>query len=426
MTISNDDIKSRVSVVDAARRITTVWEDNRRDRWVCRCLCGRSEDKTPSFKLWQDHAHCFSCQLHIANVFQLVMLGQFRNENFSDAENFKQARAWLIGEFFGAGISERELTGRFRPELEEASPVSTEVKAVLNAATDHYARVLWGDPAQPDLYPGKPEHLAYLRHKRGLTEATIQRLRIGYADNLTLARALYRHGIDLALAARVGLLPSDARGEFLRSRIVFPVTDDAGDVVYLIGRATQAWQDKRKYLGLAQTLVRKLPMVMGTPHRGAIWVEGPVDYAALVQWGLDPDYLLVCSLGTAHTRAIEIILARNPHGVTYVAADQDHAGDESVGRILRGLGEHFSTGVRVRWLGAKDAGELLLQSETGRAAFYAALHDAEQRLTTNDFPGGMREASSQLIRESFGISAEGWPDAMLLDCLAGNGFHGDM
>lgn len=379
-SLSNDEIRARVRVVDAAERLTQVWPDGP-NRWVCRCLCGRSADRTPSFKLWADHAHCFSCGQHIGNVFQLVMFAVLRTTRFDDREAFREARAWLLREYGGAGSD----IGTRRPSVraletvahDEDAPLSPELRAVMSATVAHYEGVLWGEacgavcgaPA-----PSQPAILHYLRAQRGLNDATIRRLRIGYSDNRGLARALYRAGCDVALAARAGLLAPEGRGEFLRERIVFPVFDDAGDgAVYLIGRATRAWQARTKYLGLPQTLLRKAPMVLGTPQRGAILVEGPLDFAALVQWGLDREYLLVCALGTAHARALQVIRTRAPEMPVCIATDMDAAGEASAAKVAAKLGAQAQ---RVRWAGAKDCGELLAQGEAGRCTFLRALHSS--------------------------------------------------
>ena len=50
-------------------------------------------------------------------------------------------------------------------------------------------------------------------------------------------------------------------------------------------------------------------MQRGQPKRGAIVVEGPVDYAALAQWGLDAEFALLALLGTAHAKAIPRLAA---------------------------------------------------------------------------------------------------------------------
>jgi hypothetical protein len=154
--LTNDSIKQRISVIDAADRLTQVWPDGP-GRWVCRCLCGKSADRTPSFKLWADHAHCFSCDLHLANVFQLVMLGRERRTQFDDRASFLRAREWLIDAFFGASYSASRTVPTTPPRLEpnDAPPASPEIKMLLNATVTHYEQVLWrgADTAGTPLMP---------------------------------------------------------------------------------------------------------------------------------------------------------------------------------------------------------------------------------------------------------------------------------
>ena len=120
-------------------------------------------------------------------------------------------------------------------------------------------------------------------------------------------------------------------------RIILPVWR-GDDVIYLIGRATQPWQADVKYLGLNNDVVTKQPMVAGIARRGSIFVEGAVDFALMLQWGLDRDYLLVGLLGTAFEFVIEQLISKmSPAAV--ICTDQDWPGKQTALKLATALRE---------------------------------------------------------------------------------------
>lgn len=396
-----DEIKAAADIVAVAEQYTEVRRSGPR-RSVCRCLCGENSDRTPSFMLYEDddHFHCFACNRH-GSVIDLVMLAE--GCDLPTALDLLRRR-YLTGEAVSDGFRR---VRRPDPPPEAARAVAPETRAVLGAAVAHYQRSL-RDP------PGAAA-LAYL-HGRGLSDDTIDRLRLGYAEGLGLARALHAQGFSLALAMRAGLLNPDGT-EFLRRRVVFPVLDTDGSAVFLMGRATRAGQQP-KYLGLRDELAHKQPMRAGVPTLGTIIVEGAVDFAALVQWGLPADYACVALLGTAHGMALDWLIARGLiASPTRIVLDQDMAGRQNALSLARALAARgyapkvvmcrhryaqaaaaarsdpdpqararwqaevdlsrriaeagFALGVD--WGGAKDCGDLLQRGAAGREAFAQAL-----------------------------------------------------
>jgi DNA primase len=283
---------------------------------VCRCLCGENSDRNPSFMLYDDHYHCFACNRH-GSVIDLIML--------VEQLDFKAALAFLCRRYLsyeGRDIQPRRIVRR--PDPSSKKDISDEIKSLLDAATQHYQSTL----------VETPDVLGML-HSRGLTDTTIAQLKVGYACG-DLGPALFAHGNDLTLAARAGLL--SARGEFLRGRIVFPVLDAQDQTVWMIGRAVSDG-DTPKYLGLPEGAVYKQPMVLGTARRGTIWVEGAFDFATLVQWGIDAEYLLIGMLGTAFESIVQTLLTRlSPHAI--VCTDQDLAGKQAALKLALLLREH--------------------------------------------------------------------------------------
>jgi DNA primase len=290
--------------------------------------------------LYEDdnHFHCFACGKH-GSVIDLVML--------AEGVDVRAAIASLRGHAVPVTRVARHIDA-----LPQA--LHPTVRACIAAAATHYHATLLRTPRA----------LAYLR-ERGLHDATIARMQLGYADG-TLLGALHAAGLDLALAARIGLF--GGRGEALHGRVVAPVRDDAGPA-WLIGRALTAAQQP-KYLGLANGLTRKLPCRFGAAERGAIVVEGVFDLAALLQWGYDARYRLIALLGTGHAHGLDALPASVP---IYIALDQDAAGQGAADKLATHMAYHGRVARVLRWSGAKDCGELLQHGEAGRQAFADAL-----------------------------------------------------
>lgn len=348
-----DDIKASVCISELAAKYTEV--KGRGRLHVCRCLCGQNSDRNPSFTLYDDdnHFHCFACGRH-GSAIDLVML--------VEGVDFKAAVARMRSTYLlGHDNDNTRKVSRPSPlPSRNTADLSPAILNVLKAATAIYELSL----AQ------SPNAKIYLS-KRGLADATVAKMRIGYASG-DLGRHLFERGLDLALAAQMGLLTP--RGELMRGRIVFPVTDARGQPVWLIGRAIINTVQP-KYLGLPDGLLHKQPMVLGTPRLGVIWVEGPFDLASLVQWDLDADYLLVGLLGTAHAKAIAHLQSQILDVPHYIALDQDDAGEQAADAMRTALDNDRVT--RVRWASAKDCGELLKEGNAGRMRFLEAMKHSQ-------------------------------------------------
>ena len=351
-----DRIKAAARISDVAAQYGEV-KPSGTDRSVCRCLCGQNSDRHPSFMLYEsdDHFHCFACSRH-GSVIDLVMLAE--NCDLKTAiEKLKQR--YLYGDVTSAP----QPVSRPAPPVEVEKAVSLDTRTVLNAAVTHYQHVLTSSVVA----------MNYLRNAgpsgRGLSTDTIARLKIGYSDGQTLARELHSAGVSLGLAAHVGLLTQ--YGEMMRSRIVFPVLN-GDDAVFLIGRALRKEQEP-KYLGLPDGLAHKQPMRCGQPQRGVIVVEGPVDYAALVQWKLDADFQLMALLGVGHTKAVNDLTLMRPKPRVLIGLDQDQAGHDAALKLMSALTERGIRTTILTWPGAKDCGELLQLGDRGKGIFERAL-----------------------------------------------------
>lgn len=338
------EIKRTTSISDVAARYAEVRPHGRLR--ACRCLCGQNSDRTPSFVLYDDdnHFHCFACARH-GSVIDLVMLAE--NVDFRAALQSLRAQVGAPSQALPSSVP-------LTPPRRDIDPA---VREALAAAAAHYHATLLRNASAR----------RYLQ-ARGLNDATIAALQLGYADG-TLAGALRTGGIDLALAARIGLYV--ARGELLIGRIVAPVADAHGPA-WLIGRALAA-RHRVKYLGLPGGLTHKLPLRHGHAHDGAIVVEGVFDLAALLQWDFGDRHALIALLGTATARGFDELLALPDGAPIHLALDQDDAGRRAAHKLADGLAAQGRIAHVLNWPGAKDCGELLARGEAGRAVFDAAL-----------------------------------------------------
>jgi DNA primase len=351
------EVKARCPIEDVAAQYREV-RPSGAARFVCRCLCGRNTDRRPSFTLYKrdNGFHCFACGAH-GSVIDLVML--------AEGCDFRTALLRLEG---NAGPTVRCRLEPVSERKRESSCLTPTDQSILNLAAAWYHTQLLNSP----------KTLRYVVAERGLTRETISKLKIGYSNGRMLIRHIHAQGLLVLRLLTLGLVTARYT-ELLTSRVIFPAMQ-SGNVVYMIGRVVSNTTKRVKYLGLPDGLVHKQPMVVGTPRLGVIWVEGPFDVAALVQWGLAADYRIVGLLGTAHASMHRILAECPPESPHYLALDQDDAGERAAQAMFTELTPQRAE--RVSWAGAKDCGELLTLGECGQVRFLHALAAASEAIST--------------------------------------------
>src|SRR5271156_517507 len=250
-------------------------------------LCPFHGEKTPSFHVHPDRGYfkCFGCG-EGGDAIKFVQL--LENLSFPGAARILARRAGIELE------AEDPAAARVRGEKEQ-------IYAANELAAAYFHRTLRlgseGETAR-----------AYVAG-RGLSAATIESFKLGYAppgwDGLV--RELTQNGIDLAIAARGGLVKAGQHGyyDFYRARLMIPTYATTGEVVAFGGRALD--NSEPKYLNTSTTPVyvkgRGL-YALNVARRAAatqeslIVVEGYLDCIALHQAGFTN---AVASLGTAFT-----------------------------------------------------------------------------------------------------------------------------
>lgn len=298
------DIKDRLPVPEYIQRDGVVLK---REGRVWAGCCPFHNEKTGSFKVWDDHYKCFGC-------------GEggdlFTYHQKTRSCDFKESLRELARE---AGIELKQT-----PEQVAETKRLRERAEVLTAAAEHYHGLL------------KPEHREYL-HRRGFTDEFIDSFKFGFAPG----GAIRQLSADPALLKEIGLVNEQGR-DFLYRRIVIPVYGrDKSAVINLVGRR---WVEP----GEEDTGPRKFVRLPGDEQiinewalRGAKTVyvcEGDTDTPTLVQAGLS-----AVGLPGASALKDEWIEKFARVETVYVCADADKAGDG----LIRKAGEAFGPRARI-------------------------------------------------------------------------------
>lgn len=317
-------------------------------------LCPFHAERTPSFalnaekRLW----HCYGCG---AGGDLIRFVQRHENVDFGAALRLLAKRA-------GITLDEQPAARRRRSEREAIY----EANAV---AQSYFAAALRKHQIARD----------YL-NARGIQEQTARTFGVGYAPDSWdgLAGSLGRAGVDLALAARAGLVKPRPQGDgyydFFRDRLMLPVYNLTGEVIAFGGRALG--DEQPKYINTPNTpvytkgqhayglhLARRAAQTEGA----LVVVEGYLDAIGLYQAGFTN---AVASLGTAFTpeQAREI---RRVATNLYLCFDGDAAGQAATARSIDML---VDEGLRVRVAALPkglDPDELIKQG--GPSAFAALL-----------------------------------------------------
>jgi DNA primase len=285
-------------------------------------LCPFHGEKTPSFHVHPDRGFfkCFGCGAG-GDVIKFVQL--LENVPFPEAARMLARRAGIELE------PEDPAAARVRGEKER-------IYAANAIAAAFFHRILRLAP--------EGEAARTYAARRGLTAATIDAFKLGYAPPGwdRLLRELADNGVEPALAEKAGLLRRGESGwyDFYRGRLMIPTYATTGEVVAFGGRALDDQQPK--YLNTSTTPVytkgRGL-YALNVARRAAakaeslIVVEGYLDCIALHQVGFAN---AVASLGTAFTPEQAAELRKYAERI-FVCFDADAAGSNATAKSIEML-----------------------------------------------------------------------------------------
>ncbi len=285
-----DEIRDRVPI-SSVIGIRVTWDKRktnapRGDYWAC---CPFHGEKSPSFHCEdrKGRYHCFGCSVSGDHFKFLTEL---------DGMSFPEA-VEKIAEMAGVPMPVRDAQEE-RREKERAS-----LTDVMEMATAFFQERLQGAEGA--------RARAYLRD-RGLTPATQQSFRLGYAPDSrnALKEHLAARGVPKADIEACGLVRHGddipVSYDWFRDRIMFPIPDSRGKIIAFGGRAL-APDALAKYMNSPDTELFHKGNVLYNFARArkalakggtVIAVEGYMDVIALAQAGFEN---VVAPLGTALT-----------------------------------------------------------------------------------------------------------------------------
>lgn len=360
-----DEIRDRVPISSVIGQ-RVAWDRKktnapRGDYWAC---CPFHGEKSPSFHCEDKKGryHCFGCSVSGDHFKFLTEL---------DGMSFPEA-VEKIADMAGVPMPLRDAQEE-RREKERSS-----LTEVMEMATAFFQERLQG--------PEGAKARAYLRD-RGLTPATQQSFRLGYAPDSrnALKEHLAAKGVPKADIEACGLVRHGddvpVSYDWFRDRIMFPIPDSRGKIIAFGGRALAA-DALAKYMNSPDTELfhkgnvlynfaraRKAVAKGGT----VIAVEGYMDVIALAQAGFEN---VVAPLGTALTEN-QLELLWRMAGEPVLCFDGDQAGLKAAWRAADMALPAVQAGRSVRFAllpEGKDPDDLV--KAEGPDAFGAVLSEA--------------------------------------------------
>lgn len=289
--------------------------------------------------------HCFGCNEH-GDIFAFVM--NFLHVDFIEA-------AKILAEMAGVDVpTKRSLQSK------EKQARYAEYIDVYTKATTEYAKKLYEPVGQ--------QALEYL-YSRGFTDEIIKKYNIGYApNNYLLCRVIGKGRLETAIKA--GLIRDSGSGcyDFFKNRIVFPITNESGDIVAFSGRSFDGTLPK--YMNTADTeFFHKKQTLFGLSmakndiykKNRTIVVEGQIDCIKMQSAGYGET---VAPLGSALTKEHVATICKMNRNITFLF-DGDEAGKKAGFKAGKETAPfiRFDSDVRVALLPLGEDPDSLLQQK---------------------------------------------------------------
>ena len=340
-----DELRSRISIADV---VGTKVKLTKRGREYLG-LCPFHNEKTPSFTVNESKGfyHCFGCGAH-GDIVKFEM--DANGLPFIDAV---KKLADKVGMQLPSWSKESQEQNLKRKSLYE----------IMDIACAFFEKNL--------RMPVGAQGLAYFKEKRGLSDDTIKKFRLGFAPNNNGLKALLSSkGVSEHDMAELGLIavPEDKNRsphDFFRERVMIPIIDKQGNVIAFGGRIMDNSQPK--YLNSPETPIfnkRRILYNMNNAREPAysskrlIICEGYMDVIALDCFNFN---YAVAPLGTALTEE-QIIEAWRVCNTPTLCFDGDGAGIKAAIRSIDRVLPILKAGYSVNYIflkEKKDPDELL-------------------------------------------------------------------
>lgn len=318
-----DEIKSKIDIVELVSEAGVKLRKAGRSQTG---FCPFHDNKhTPAFVVWPESGtwRCFGQCNEGGDIFKFVMKRE--GIDFKEALNKLAARA-------GVEV----------PQIQRETPQQREaydhLRKLLEDAVIYYRSHLFNSPVI----------LAYLREKRGLSDATIEAFGLGYAPPgyENLLKHFSQRGYleqDLVDAGMLSVREDEGQAaarvyDKFRNRIMIPIRDENGRMAGFGARIVDP-NDIPKFLNSPETPIFSKGRILYGLDRArkpiraadqAVIVEGYLDVIALHQAGYEN---VVSPMGTALTEDQLRLLKRSTRRIV-LALDPDAAGQKAV---MRGL-----------------------------------------------------------------------------------------
>jgi DNA primase len=316
-----DDVRERTNIVEVVKRYVEL---KRAGTGSWKGLCPFHSEKTPSFHVneTRHYFNCFGCgeKGDVIGFLEKVEHRSFMEvlQDLADAAGVElEAKPLSPAERLARREAESERERMFRVMETTAQFFQEQYAAPAGAAARAYVE------------------------KRGLSAATIDRFRVGYAPSNGLSAFLAGKKIPASDLERLGLVGLNERGryDFFRDRVMLPVIDRQKRVIGFGGRVLDPEIKDRKYVNSPDSpLFHKKESLYGL-HAAmdgirkrdlAILVEGNFDVMSLHDAGIDE---AVAPMGTALTAEQIAILGRLAKTVV-VVFDGDAAGQRAASKVI--------------------------------------------------------------------------------------------
>lgn len=377
-----DDIQARTNIVEIISGYIPVKQAGRNFK----ALCPFHGEKTPSFMISPQKQifHCFGCG-EGGGAIQFVM--RYEKATFIEAIEILAKRLGLV----------------MPQQSKENTGVKTALYDVLNEAALFFQHNLIADENAGAVR-------AYLV-KRGITEETIKKFRLGYAlsGNSLLNHLRSKHiMIDAMEKTSLVISQRDGYRDLFWDRLMFPICDARGRVVAFGGRIYRQKIDAPKYINSPEhVLYKKREHLFGlnfakddiVKKDEVIVVEGYLDMITPFVHGIGN---IVASLGTALTVEQMNLIRRYTSNVVLVF-DADKAGEMATLRTLDLLLENDLKVTIAKLPGGADPDSLV--REKGKEGFFEVLNkkkdffEYKADILKNIYDVDRIEGKTKIIRE---------------------------
>ena len=313
-----DDLRLQANIVQVVQEYVPL----KRAGATYKGLCPFHSEKTPSFHVNPDKGffHCFGCAAG-GDVFKFLEL--------HEKVGFQDAVRMLAHKF---GVSLPEASEGTSDDGRRDAALREELLKVHEVAAAYFQEQLAGAAGVR-----ARQQLA----DRGLNQATINQLALGYAPPArdALFNRLIKHGFSQGLLSQSGVVVHRESGEVIdrfRNRIIVPISRDTGSIIAFGGRSMDADQVP-KYLNSPETAIYSKGRTLYGLHLTkdairklgyAVLVEGYFDFAQVFQSEAAP---VVASCGTALTSQQAQLLRRFTSKIV-LSFDPDAAGQGAAAR----------------------------------------------------------------------------------------------